>query len=209
MLNYVGDPRTNKVPTAQLLSKELGNERAKLINDRCNPNVLPSAVRNQLARMGSDTTYLAAVDRDGNVVSLIQSNDGNFGGGLVPDNTGFALQNRARGMSLTPGQPNSMAGHKRPLHTIIPAFMQKDGISIGYGIMNGWNQAQAHAQFVANIVDFDMNIQQAMDAPRFNKDNTGCTVSIEPRYPLETLEDLYVRGHMRWAGATPWSMTTT
>ena len=88
-----------------------------------------------------------------------------------------------------------MAGHKRPLHTIIPAFMQKDGVSIGFGIMNGWNQAQAHAQFVANIVDFDMNIQQAMDAPRFNKENTGCAVSIEPRYPLETLEDLDVRGH--------------
>jgi gamma-glutamyltranspeptidase / glutathione hydrolase len=195
MLQYVGDPRTGKVPTMQLLSKDLANERAKLIHDRCNPVVLPSVVRDELARMGSDTTYLAAVDRDGNLVSLIQSNDGNFGGGWVPDNTGFALQNRARGMSLTPGQPNSMAGHKRPLHTIIPAFMQKDGVSIGFGIMNGWNQAQAHAQFVANIVDFDMNIQQAMDAPRFNKENTGCAVSIEPRYPLETLEDLDVRGH--------------
>src|SRR5580698_99763 len=195
MLQYVGDPRTGKVPTMQLLSKDLANERAKLIHDRCNPLVLPSVVRDELARMGSDTTYLAAVDRDGNLVSLIQSNDGNFGGGWVPDNTGFALQNRARGMSLTPGLPNSMAGHKRPLHTIIPAFMQKDGVSIGFGIMNGWNQAQAHAQFVANIVDFDMNIQQAMDAPRFNKDNTGCAVSIEPRYPLETLEDLDVRGH--------------
>lgn len=195
MLHYVGDPRTGKVPTTQLISKNLGKERAELIHDRCNPAVLPSVVRDELARMGSDTTYLAAVDRDGDLVSLIQSNDGNFGGGWVPDHTGFALQNRARGMSLTPGQPNSMAGHKRPLHTIIPAFMQKDGVSIGYGIMNGWNQAQAHAQFVANIVDFDMNIQQAMDAPRFNKDNTGCTVSIEPRYPLETLEDLDVRGH--------------
>jgi len=133
MLQYVGDPRTGKVPTGQLLSKDLGNERAKLINDRCNPAVLPSVVRDELARMGSDTTYLAAVDREGNLVSLIQSNDGNFGGGLVADNTGFALQNRARGMSLTPGLPNSMAGHKRPLHTIIPAFMQKDGVSIGYG----------------------------------------------------------------------------
>jgi gamma-glutamyltranspeptidase / glutathione hydrolase len=195
MLHYAGDPRTGKVPTAQLITKELAVERAKLINDRCNPSVLPSLVRDQAEKMGSDTTYLAAVDRDGDVVSLIQSDDGDFGSGLVPDNAGFVLHNRGRGMSLTSGLPNSMGGHKRPLHTIIPAFMQKDGVSIGFGIMNGWNQAQAHAQFVANIVDFDMNIQQAMDAPRFNKDNIGCTVSIEARYPQETLADLYVRGH--------------
>ena len=97
-------------------------------------------------------------------------------------------------MSLTPGQPNSLAGHKRPLHTIIPGFMQKGDISIGYGIMNGWNQAQAHAQFVADIVDFDMNVMQAISAPRFNKDNTGCTVSVEARYPLETIEALDVMG---------------
>jgi gamma-glutamyltranspeptidase / glutathione hydrolase len=195
MLHYVGDPRYQKIPTAQLVAKDLGMERAKLVGDRCNPSVLPSVLRDMAAKNSSDTTYLAAVDRDGNVVSLIQSNDGSFGSGLVADETGFALQNRARGMSLTPGLPNSMAGHKRPLHTIIPAFMQKDGVSIAFGIMNGWNQAQAHAQFVANIVDFDMNLQAAMDAPRFNKDNVGCTVSIEPRYPMETLEDLSVRGH--------------
>jgi gamma-glutamyltranspeptidase / glutathione hydrolase len=195
MLRYVGDPRAGKVPAAQLITKELAEQRAKLVGDRCNPSVLPSVVRDQVEKMSSDTTYLAAVDRDGNVVSLIQSNDGNFGSGWVADDTGFALQNRGRGMSLTPGLPNSMAGHKRPLHTIIPGFMQKDGVSIGFGIMNGWNQAQAHAQFVANVVDFDMNIQAALDAPRFNKDNLGCTVSIEPRYTLETLEDLSVRGH--------------
>ncbi len=195
MLHYVGDPRTDKIPTARLISKALGDERAKLITDRCNPNVLPSVLSDQLARLGSDTTYLAAVDRDGDVVSLIQSNDGNFGGGWVPEGTGFTLHNRARGMSLTPGQPNSLAGHKRPLHTIIPGFMQKGDITIGYGIMNGWNQAQAHAQFVADVVDFDMNVMQAISAPRFNKDNTGCTVSIEARYPIETIEALDVMGH--------------
>jgi gamma-glutamyltranspeptidase/glutathione hydrolase len=149
----------------------------------------------QLAKLSSDTTYLAVVDRDGNEVSLIQSNDGNFGGGLVAEHTGFPLQNRGNGFSLTPGQPNSLAGHKRPLHTIIPAFMRKDGVSISFGVMFGFNQAQAHAQFVANVVDFDMNIQAALDAARFNKDNSGCGVNIESGYPIGTFEELFVRGH--------------
>jgi gamma-glutamyltranspeptidase/glutathione hydrolase len=195
MLHYVGDPRTNEIPTAKLISKGLGIERAKLIGPRANCNVLPSVLTDQLAKLATDTTYLAVVDRDGNEVSLIQSNAGNFGSGLVPENTGFVLQNRGSGFSMTPGQPNSLAGHKRPLHTIIPAFMQKDGISIAFGIMSGFNQAQAHAQFVANIVDFDMNIQAAMDAARFNKGNSGCGVNIESGYPLSTFEDLFVKGH--------------
>jgi gamma-glutamyltranspeptidase / glutathione hydrolase len=195
MLHYVGDPRTSDVPTAKLISKSLGNERAKLVGTRANCNVLPSVLTDQLAKLSSDTTYLAVVDRDGNEVSLIQSNDGNFGGGLVADHTGFPLQNRGNGFSLTPGQPNSLAGHKRPLHTIIPAFMQKDGVSISFGVMFGFNQAQAHAQFVANVVDFDMNIQAALDAARFNKDNSGCGVNIESGYPITTFEELFVRGH--------------
>lgn len=86
---------------------------------------------------------------------------GGFGSGLVPPKTGFALQNRAVGFTLQPGLPNSLAPHKRPLHTIIPGFMEKGGVTIGFGIMGGFNQAQAHAQFVANVVDFDMNIQDA------------------------------------------------
>ena len=195
MLHYVGDPRTADIPTAKLISKSLGNERSKLVGTRANCNVLPSVLTDQLAKLSSDTTYLAVVDRDGNEVSLIQSNDGNFGGGLVADHTGFPLQNRGNGFSLTPGQPNSLAGHKRPLHTIIPAFMQKDGVSISFGVMFGFNQAQAHAQFVANVVDFDMNIQAALDAARFNKDNSGCGVNIESGYPIATFEELFVRGH--------------
>ena len=195
MLHYVGDPRTSDIPTAKLISKSLGKERAKLIGARANCNVLPSVLTDQLARLSSDTTYLAVVDRDGNEVSLIQSNDGNFGGGLVAEHTGFPLQNRGNGFSLTPGQPNSLAGHKRPLHTIIPAFMQKDGVSIAFGIMFGFNQAQAHAQFVANVVDFDMNIQAALGAARFNKENSGCGVNIENGYPPSTFEELFVQGH--------------
>lgn len=196
MLHYVGDPRTSEIPTAQLISKSLADQRAKLITDRAQCTVLPSVLKDQLARLVSDTTYLAVVDRDGNEVSLIQSNAGNFGSGLVPARTGFVLQNRGAGLALIAGQPNSMGPRKRPLHTIIPAFMQKGGITIAFGIMSGFNQAQAHAQFVSNIVDFDMNIQAALDAPRFNKGQSGCGVNIEDGYPSGIFEDLSVEGHV-------------
>jgi gamma-glutamyltranspeptidase/glutathione hydrolase len=195
MLHYVGDPRTDNIPTKQLISKELAKERAKGITGKANCKVLPSNRKEQLDKLQSDTTYLATVDRDGMVVSFIQSNAGAFGSGLVPEHTGFVLQNRGSGFYMEPGQPNSLAGHKRPLHTIIPAMMQKDGKTIAFGIMSGFNQAQAHAQFIANVVDFDMNIQAAMDAARFNKGNSGCGVNIEDSYPREVLEQLASRGH--------------
>jgi gamma-glutamyltranspeptidase/glutathione hydrolase len=195
MLHYVGDPRVEDIPTNKLVSKELAKERAKGITDKANCTVLPSDRKDQLDKLHSDTTYLATVDRDGMVVSLIQSNAGNFGSGLVPEHAGFVLQNRGSGFYMQPGQPNSLAGHKRPLHTIIPAMMQKDGVTIGFGIMSGFNQAQAHAQFVANVVDFDMNIQAAMDAARFNKGNSGCSVNIEDGYPKEVFEQLALQGH--------------
>ena len=192
---YVGDPRVVQVPTARLISKELAVERAKGITDRANCNVAPSVITDQLAKLlDSDTTYLAAVDRDGNVVSLIQSNSGNFGSGRVPEGTGFVLQNRGGGFTMTPGQPNTVGPHKRPFHTIIPAFMQKDDVSIGFGIQSGSNQPQAQAQFVANVVDFGMNIQAALDAPRFNSSN-GCNTDIETGYPMSTIEELFVLGH--------------
>ena len=116
-----------------------------------------------------DTTYLTVVDADGNMVSLIQSNYSEFGSGLVADGTGFALQNRGGLFKLDPHSPDALAGHKRPLHTIIPGFMTNGHERIAFGIMGGFNQAQAHAQFVSNVVDFGMNIQQAMEAPRFTK----------------------------------------
>ena len=195
MLHYVGDPHTDDIPTQKLISKELAKERAKGITEKANCKVLPSDRKEQLDKLQSDTTYLATVDRDGMVVSFIQSNAGAFGAGLVPEHTGFVLQNRGGGFHMQPGQPNSLAGHKRPLHTIIPAMMQKDGKTIGFGIMSGFNQAQAHAQFVANMVDFDMNIQAAMDAARFNKGNSGCAVNLEDGYPREVLEQLASQGH--------------
>ncbi len=206
MLHYVGDPRTVKIPTARLISKELAVERAKGITDHCNAEVLPSAINEQLAALQSDTTYLAVVDRDGNEVSLIQSNSGNFGSGLVPAGTGFVLQNRGGGFTMMQGQPNSVGPRKRPLHTIIPAFMQKGDVSIGFGIQSGFNQAQAHAQFVANVVDFGMNIQAAMSAARFTKSNSGCGVDIEDRYPQASIDDLRARGHQVTV-VPPYSLT--
>ncbi len=94
------------------------------------------------------------------------------------------LQNRGSLFTLDPSSPNLLAGHKRPLHTIIPGFMQKGDVRIGFGIMGGWNQAQAHAQFVANIVDYGMNLQQALEAGRFTKSTfDGCDVQIEELVP--------------------------
>jgi gamma-glutamyltranspeptidase / glutathione hydrolase len=198
MLHYVGDPRTSDIPTAQLISKSLAVQRAKLIDiDRAHCKVLPSNLKDQLARLSSDTTYLSVVDRYGNEVSLIQSDSGGFGSGLVAPGTGFVLQNRMAGFSLTAGQPNSLAPHKRPLHTIIPGFMRKGDLTMAFGIMGGFNQAQAHAQFVANVVDFDMNIQDALSAARFRGGNgTRCAVAIEAGYPESVLVGLSSKGQL-------------
>src|SRR5271155_578823 len=127
-----------------------------------------------------DTTYLSVVDAEGNMVSLIQSNYQGFGSGVVADGTGFVLQNRGGLFNLDPASPNALAGRKRPLHTIIPAFMVRGDERIAFGIMGGFNQAQAHAQFVSNIADFGMNIQAAMEAARFTKATFGgCDVQME------------------------------
>ena len=114
---------------------------------------------------------------------------------MVAPGLGFSFQDRGAGFSLTPGQPNSLAGHKRPLHTIIPAFMEKGDIRIGFGIMGGWNQAQAHAQFVANVVDYGMNVQAALEQARFTKQTfDGCDVQMEPGIPEAVRAELTKRG---------------
>jgi gamma-glutamyltranspeptidase/glutathione hydrolase len=143
-----------------------------------------------------DTTYLSVVDRDGNMVSLIQSNFSGFGSGLVADGTGFALQNRGALFSVDPASPNALAGHKRPLHTIIPAFMSRGDERIAFGIMGGFNQAQAHAQFVSDVADFGMNIQASLEKARFTKATfEGCDVLMEDRIPADAREALERRGH--------------
>jgi len=189
---YIGDPRGQKLPIQQLLSKERAKERAKLIDEE-HANCSPTA--GELAPAG-DTTYLTVVDRDGNMVSLIQSNFSAFGSGMVAAGTGFALQNRGALFVLDADSPNTLAGRKRPLHTIIPAFAERGETRIAFGIMGGWNQSQAHAQFVANLVDFKMNIQAAMEAPRFTKYTfTGCDVMMENRFAAKTREEMEKRGH--------------
>lgn len=204
MLEYVGDPRRSKVPVAQLISKEYAAKRAAEIKpEKAACHVTPLSLQDLAAMPGGDTIYLSVVDQEGNMVSFIQSNYSSFGSGLVPPGAGFALQNRGSLFTLQEGKNNTLEPHKRPLHTIIPAFMEKDGVRIAFGIMGGWNQAQAHAQFVANIVDYGMNIQAALEAPRFTKlDFDGCDVQIESRVSPEVIAELRKMGHdVHLAGA--------
>ncbi len=192
LANYIGDPRGQNLPVKALLGKEWAAQRAKRIDpEHANCNV---AAGNLPA--GNDTTYLAVVDREGNMVSLIQSNYDAFGSGIVAPGTGFVLHNRGALFTLDPSSPNALASRKRPRHTIIPAFAQKGDTRIAFGIMGGWNQSQAHAQFVANIVDFKMNIQAALEAPRFTKRTfEGCDVQMENRFSGKVREELTARGH--------------
>jgi gamma-glutamyltranspeptidase/glutathione hydrolase len=193
MARHLADPRFSPVPVDALLSKDYARARAGLIDTwRAQADVAPGA----LPVHAGDTTYLCAVDRDGNVVSLIQSNFANFGSGLVPDGLGFVLQNRGGLFNLQPGHPNALAGRKRPLHTIIPGFMSDGSRHIAFGIMGGWNQSQAHAQFVSNVVDHGLNIQAALEAPRFTKLTfDGCDVTMEDRVPESVRAALGVKGH--------------
>jgi gamma-glutamyltranspeptidase/glutathione hydrolase len=193
VLRYVGDPQLSRIPVAALLSKQYARTRAELI-DLSKANC--SVPAGQPPPMGTDTTYFCVVDADGNMVSYIQSNYNSFGSGVVADGTGFALQNRGGLFSLDPASPNQLAGRKRPLHTIIPAFLVKGDTRIGFGIMGGWNQAQAHAQFVSDIVDYGMNIQAALEAPRFTKQTfPGCDVELESRVAQSVRDQLTAKGH--------------
>ena len=198
MIHYVGDPHFVAVPVKEMLSKDLAGQRAKLIQmGHAACQVVPSEISEKLNARGSETIYMSTIDKEGNIVSLIQSNYGGYGTGMVAPGTGFSFQNRGAGFELTPGKPNSLAGHKRPLHTIIPAFMQKGDIHLGFGIMGGWNQAQAHAQFVANVVDFGMNIQAGLEAARFTKSTfEGCDVEMESRIPVSVRDELTQRGQV-------------
>jgi gamma-glutamyltranspeptidase/glutathione hydrolase len=193
MLRYVCDPKSNQVPVQALLSKEYAKTRAQLIDlAKANCNVAAG----KPPPIGSDTTYLCVVDRDGNMVSYIQSNYSSFGSGAGVAGAGFALQNRGGLFSLDADSPNVLAGHKRPLHTIIPAFMSKDQVRIAFGIMGGWNQSQAHAQFVSHVADHNLNIQAALEAPRFTKATfEGCDVEIEQRVPQTVRDELSAKGH--------------
>ncbi len=197
MHKYVGDPSFTPIPVQELISKDLAAQRAKLIRmDTAACQVVPSDLEKMLDAHGNSTIYLSTIGKDGNIVSLIQSNFARYGTGMVAPGLGFSFHNRGAGFELTPGLPNSLDGHKRPLHTIIPAFMEKGDIHIGFGIMGGWNQAQAHAQFVANVVDYGMNVQAALEQARFTKGTfQGCDVQMEETVPEKVRTELTKRGH--------------
>jgi gamma-glutamyltranspeptidase / glutathione hydrolase len=192
LYRYNADPRFAKVPERGLLSNAYAAQRAALIDANkanCNPGPGSPAT--------SDTIYLAAVDKEGNIASLIQSNYSGFGSGVVVNGMGFALQNRGALFVLDAGHPNVLAPRKRPFHTIIPAFMERGDVHIGFGIMGGANQPLAHAQFVSNLVDYGMNIQGALEAPRFTVagNSVTCDIVIESRVKPDVLQALRDKGH--------------
>jgi gamma-glutamyltranspeptidase / glutathione hydrolase len=192
LYRYNADQRFAKVPVAGLLSKDYATQRAS----RIDPNKANCGAEAGTPPL-SDTTYLAAIDKDGNIASLIQSNYSGFGSGIVVNGMGFALQNRGALFVLDPQHPNALAPRKRPFHTIIPAFMERGDLHMGFGIMGGANQPLAHAQFVSNVVDYGMNIQAALEAPRFTVGPTrlSCEILIESRVKPEVRQALTEKGH--------------
>jgi len=193
LYRYNADRRFAKVPLKGLLEKSYAQQRAALIDPekaQCHPQAgTPST---------SDTIYMAAVDKEGNIASLIQSNYSSFGSGVVVQGMGFALQNRGALFSLDSKHPNVLQPRKRPFHTIIPAFMERGHLRMGFGIMGGANQPLAHAQFVSNFVDYGMNPQAALEAPRFTIPDgpLGCEIVIESRVRPEVLQALQKKGHV-------------
>lgn len=221
---FYADPAFGKIPVERLISKEYAAERRKLIDPakasmKVEPGTLPS---------GPDTTYLTVADRSGMMVSLIQSNYAGMGSGVIPGRDveengsktfhtlGFMFQNRGAQFALDPAHPNVIAPGKRPFHTIIPAFITKDGEAwMSFGLMGGAMQPQGHAQIVVNLIDFGMTLQQAGDAPRIHHRGStepegfstpmtdGGVLNLEPGFPQATIERLTAMGHRIQAAPTP------
>jgi gamma-glutamyltranspeptidase/glutathione hydrolase len=191
------------VPVDWLISPEYGAQRRALIDMDKARNAYPAG--NPALEHG-DTIYLTTADSAGNMVSLIQSNYRGMGSGMAPDGLGFVLQDRGELFDLTPGRPNSYAPGKRPFHTIIPAFLTKDGKPwVSFGVMGGATQPQAHALIVMNLVDFDMNLQEAGDAPRLVHTGSsqptgeamtdGGELHLESGFDPAAVAELEKRGH--------------
>jgi gamma-glutamyltranspeptidase/glutathione hydrolase len=186
---YVADPAHADVPIEGLLDKGYAAERRKLIGERAQAREAGEPAR-------GGTVYLCAADGDGLMVSYIQSNYAGFGSGVVVPGTGIALQNRGSGFSLDAAHPNALAPGKRPYHTIIPGFLTRDGRAVGpFGVMGGFMQPQGHQQVVANTVDWGMNPQAALDAPRWQIGLSGTLVDVEFETPRHVVEGLIARGH--------------
>jgi gamma-glutamyltranspeptidase/glutathione hydrolase len=191
------------VPVAKLISKEYAEERRKLIDPDRAARSYPAG---DAAIEHGDTIYLTTADADGNMVSLIQSNFRGMGSGMTPGGLGFILQDRGELFSLTEGHPNVYEPGKRPFHTIIPAFVTRDGKPhMSFGVMGGAMQPQGHAQIIVNMIDFGMNLQEAGDAPRIRHTGSsqptdqvmkdGGTVYLERGYSLETVNALKQKRH--------------
>jgi gamma-glutamyltranspeptidase/glutathione hydrolase len=201
---FYADPDFSDIPVQQLLSSEYAAERGKLLDMKKAakeyPHGDPAALRE------GDTIYLTTADAEGNMVSLIQSNYRGMGSGMTPPGLGFVLQDRGELFTLEAGHPNSFEPGKRPFHTIIPAFITKDGKPwISFGVMGGGMQPQGHVQIVVNLVDFGMNLQEAGDAPRIHHSGSseptgevmtdGGIVNLETGLDYEVIRELVRRGH--------------
>jgi len=200
---WYADPDFNDIPVQELISKEYAARRRRLIDPE---RAAESYEAGNPALQEGDTIYLTVADKDRNMVSLIQSNYRGMGTGLSPDGLGFILQDRGELFTLEEGQFNTYEPHKRPFHTIIPAFVTRNGEPyMSFGVMGGATQPQAHAQIVINMVDFGMNLQEAGDAPRIlhqgssqptgEKMIDGGTVTLESGFPYATIRELVERGH--------------
>jgi len=200
---YYADMEFVDVPVETLISKDYATERRKLIDQEKASMQLPAG---DAQLQNGDTIYLTVADSDGNMVSLIQSNYRGMGSGMTPGDLGFVLQNRAELFALDADHANVVAGGKRPFHTIIPAFVMKDGKPlISFGLMGGAMQPQGHAQIVVNMIDFGMNLQEAGDAARINhvgsssptgsKMTDGGVVHLESSFSEETRATLRAMGH--------------
>lgn len=194
--HFVGDPQFMQIKAEQLLDDSFIAKRRALIK----PNQAMEQVDPEASLNTSDTTYLSVADKDGNMVSFINSIAGPFGSGVVVPGTGFALQNRGVGLSLQPERANTVAPGRKPFHTIIPGFVTKADAQgkqqpwLSFGIVGGAQQPQAHVQMLLNMVVFGMDVQEAIDAPRF-RHWEGNRVSFEQGIPQSTVDELYSLGH--------------
>jgi gamma-glutamyltranspeptidase/glutathione hydrolase len=202
---WYADPEFSAIPVESLISKEYAAERRQKLDMG---RAAQSVEAGNPALQQGDTIYLTTADKDGMMVSLIQSNYRGMGSGMVPPGLGFMLQNRGEQFVLKEGHPNSYAPGKRPFHTIIPAFITRDGQPwMSFGLMGGAMQPQGHAQIVINLIDFQMNLQEAGDAPRIHHDGStepegqvlvmsdGGEVQLESGFPYETIQALMDMGH--------------
>lgn len=189
---YLADPDFAPVPVEELLS----DDYAQSIVDRIDPTRAQFPTPDMTLPKHKSTVYISIVDKDRNACSFINTLFYSFGSGLVAPESGVLLQNRAMGFTLEPGHPNVIEGGKRPLHTIIPGMATRDGkVQLSFGVMGGHYQAMGQTQFLTRYVDYGLDIQEAMDRPRFMPDPFDGTVEFEGAIPDDIRAELIARGH--------------